>query len=104
MYARKRAVQTDIQKSRTDRQTDRQTNRAYKWLHVPPFNLTVNVGFNLTVNVGNDKLSLFDAFLHKILYKRKSCLECLPKEYNFDVVDMISDIERRMLVMILSLK
>jgi len=26
------------------RQTDRQTHRAYKWLQVPPFNLTVNVG------------------------------------------------------------
>jgi len=26
------------------RQTDTQTHRAYKWLQVPPFNLTVNVG------------------------------------------------------------
>jgi len=31
-------------------QTDTQTHRAYKWLQVPTF--------NLTVNVGNDKLSL----------------------------------------------
>jgi len=32
-------------------QTDTQTHRAYKWLQVPPF--------NLTVNVGNDKLSFY---------------------------------------------
>jgi len=37
----KRAVQADIQKHR---HTDTQTHRAYKWLQVPPFNLTVNVG------------------------------------------------------------
>jgi len=37
-----------FKKSRTDRQTDKhtdtQTHRAYKWLQVPSFNLTVNVG------------------------------------------------------------
>jgi len=33
-----------FKKSRTDRDTDTQTHRAYKWLKVPPFNLTVNVG------------------------------------------------------------
>jgi len=36
--------QTFRQKSCTDKQTDTQTQRAYKWLQVPPFNLTVNVG------------------------------------------------------------
>jgi len=45
----KRAVQTDIQKSHTDTRT----HIAYKWLQVPPFNLTVNVGNdNIVIDTG----------------------------------------------------
>jgi len=47
----KRAVQTNRQ---THRQTDTQTHRAYKWLQVPPF--------NLTVNVGNDRQLLMECY------------------------------------------
>jgi len=39
----------------TYRQTDTQTHRAYKWLQVPPFNLTVNVGnYKIKINVYAD--------------------------------------------------
>jgi len=43
-------------------QTDRQTHRAYKWLQVLPF--------NLTVNVGNDKLRFWQLpwAWHTIMY------------------------------------
>jgi len=34
----------------TCRHADKQTHRAYKWLQVPPFNLTVNVGKDNSVN------------------------------------------------------
>jgi len=37
----KKTVHTDRQ---TDRRTHTQTHRAYKWLQIPPSNLTVNVG------------------------------------------------------------
>jgi len=35
-------------------QTDRQTHRGYKWLQVPPFNLTVNVGNDNIVNTSKN--------------------------------------------------
>jgi len=37
-------VCTLMQFKKTDRRTHTQTHRAYKWLQVPPSNLTVNVG------------------------------------------------------------
>jgi len=39
----KRAVQTD-------RYADTQIHRAYKWLQVPPFNITANVGNDKVTN------------------------------------------------------
>jgi len=49
-------------------QTDTQTHRAYKWLQVPPFNLTVNVGNdNMRVShcpfVPRRKHSFWECFL-----------------------------------------
>jgi len=44
-----------FKKSGTHRQTDRhtQTHRAYKWLQVPPFKLTLNVGYDKTLLISS---------------------------------------------------